>query len=55
MQVEVLNIEGKKTGRTIELPEEIFGAEPNDHVDLSCRKAIPRCTAPGNTQSENPC
>jgi large subunit ribosomal protein L4 len=32
MQVEVLNIEGAKTGRTIELPEEIFGAEPNDHV-----------------------
>ena len=32
MQVEVLNIEGKKTGRTVELPEEIFGAEPNDHA-----------------------
>ena len=32
MKVEVLNIEGKKTGRTIDLPEEIFGAEPNDHV-----------------------
>jgi large subunit ribosomal protein L4 len=32
MQAEVLNIEGKKTGRTVELPEEIFGIEPNDHV-----------------------
>src|SRR4030081_3562529 len=32
MQADVLNIEGKKTGRTIELPEEIFGVEPNDHV-----------------------
>lgn len=32
MQVEVLSIKGKKTGRTIELPEEIFGAEPNNHV-----------------------
>ncbi len=32
MQVEVLNIEGNKTGRTIELPEDIFGAEPNNHV-----------------------
>ncbi len=32
MQVEVLNTNGKKTGRTVELPEEIFGAEPNDHV-----------------------
>ena len=32
MQVNVLNIEGKETGRTIELPEEIFGIEPNDHA-----------------------
>src|SRR5215467_14135608 len=32
MQIEVLNIEGKKTGRKVELPDEIFGAEPNDHV-----------------------
>ena len=32
MQVDVLNIKGKKTGRTVELPEEIFGVEPNDHV-----------------------
>ena len=32
MQVEVLNIKGKATGRTVELPEEIFGTEPNNHV-----------------------
>lgn len=32
MQVDVLNIQGAKTGRTIELPEEIFGTEPNTHV-----------------------
>src|ERR1044071_4744950 len=32
MQVEVLNIKGKKTGRTVELPEEVFGVEPNQHV-----------------------
>jgi large subunit ribosomal protein L4 len=32
MQVDILNIVGAKTGRTIELPEEIFGAEPNTHV-----------------------
>jgi len=32
MQLEVLNIKGKKTGRTVELPAEIFGATPNDHV-----------------------
>lgn len=32
MQVDVLNIKGQKTGRTVELPEEVFGTEPNDHV-----------------------
>lgn len=32
MQLEVLNIQGKATGRNIELPEEVFGAEPNDHA-----------------------
>ena len=32
MQVEVLNIQGQPTGRSVELPNEIFGAEPNDHV-----------------------
>ncbi|MBK6828048.1 MAG: 50S ribosomal protein L4 [Chitinophagaceae bacterium] len=32
MQVEVLNTKGKATGRTVELPEDIFGAEPNNHV-----------------------
>lgn len=32
MQVDVLNTKGEKTGRSVELPEEIFGIEPNDHV-----------------------
>lgn len=32
MQVQVLNIQGQETGRTVELPEEIFGIEPNDHA-----------------------
>ncbi len=32
MQLEVLDIKGQKTGRTVELPAEIFGIEPNDHV-----------------------
>jgi large subunit ribosomal protein L4 len=32
MQVEVLNIKGEKTGRTVELPENVFCIEPNDHV-----------------------
>jgi len=32
MQVDIFDIKGQKTGRTIELPEEIFGIEPNNHV-----------------------
>ncbi len=32
MQVDILNIKGEKTGRSIDLPDEIFGVEPNNHV-----------------------
>lgn len=32
MQVDILNIQGASTGRSLELPDEIFGVEPNDHV-----------------------
>ena len=32
MQLDILNSKGAKTGRTVELPEEIFGIEPNEHV-----------------------
>lgn len=32
MQLNVLNIQGQETGRTVELPEEIFGIEPNNHA-----------------------
>ncbi len=32
MQVDILSIKGEKTGRSIDLPDEIFGIEPNDHV-----------------------
>jgi len=31
MQVDVLNIKGAKTGRSVELPDDIFNVEPNDH------------------------
>ncbi|MDA3615125.1 50S ribosomal protein L4 [Polluticaenibacter yanchengensis] len=32
MTIEVLNAAGAKTGRTVELPADIFGIEPNEHV-----------------------
>jgi len=31
MQVDVLNSKGAKTGRSVDLPDEIFAVEPNDH------------------------
>jgi large subunit ribosomal protein L4 len=31
MQLDIYNITGEKTGRSIELPNEIFGVESNDH------------------------
>jgi large subunit ribosomal protein L4 len=32
MKLDVLNIQGQSTGRSIELPEDIFGIEPNAHA-----------------------
>jgi len=32
MKVDVLNIEGKSTGRSVDLPDAIFGIEPNEHA-----------------------
>ena len=32
MKLSVYNIEGKETGRQIDLPSEIFGVEPNEHA-----------------------
>ncbi len=31
MQVDVLNSKGAQTGRSVELPDDIFNVEPNDH------------------------
>ncbi|MDE3211905.1 MAG: 50S ribosomal protein L4 [Bacteroidota bacterium] len=31
MKLDIVNIEGSKTGRTVELPDEIFAADPHDH------------------------
>lgn len=32
MEVKVLNVSGKETGAKVQLPEGIFGIEPNDHA-----------------------
>ena len=31
MQVEVINISGKKTAKKVDLADAVFAAEPNDH------------------------
>jgi large subunit ribosomal protein L4 len=32
MKIDVLKIDGEKAGRKVELPDDIFGVEPNQHV-----------------------
>lgn len=32
MKLEIHNIEGKSTGKSVDLPDSIFGIEPNEHV-----------------------
>lgn len=32
MKIDIVNIKGESVGRSIELPENIFGIEPNDHA-----------------------
>lgn len=32
MKIDIINTDGKSTGRSIELPETIFGIEPNEHA-----------------------
>lgn len=32
MKIKVLNKEGKETGKSVELSDEVFGIEPNQHV-----------------------
>ena len=32
MKLDVVNIEGGKTGRSVDLPDDIFGIEPNEHA-----------------------
>lgn len=32
MKLDVINIQGSKTGKTVELPDAIFGVDPNEHA-----------------------
>jgi len=51
MQIEVLNIQGQKTGRFVELPEDIFNFEqPNDHSIYLAVKAYNAAQRQGNAK-----
>src|ERR1700756_2532535 len=53
MQVDVLDIKGQKTGRTVELPADVFGIEPNDHVIyLAVKQSLAQ--APQGTHKAKP-
>ena len=32
MKLDIINIDGQKTGKQVDLPDDIFGVEPNDHA-----------------------
>ena len=32
MKLDIINIEGQKTGKQVDLPDDIFGIEPNEHA-----------------------
>ena len=41
MQFDVLNSKGEKTGRSVELPDEVFAIQPNDHsIYLSVKQFL---------------
>lgn len=47
MQLDIINSKGAKTGRTVELPDDIFGIEPNDHVIYLAVKQYQRAQRQG--------
>ena len=53
MQLDILNIKGQATGRTIELPNDIFGIEPNDHVIYLAVKAYQNAQRQGTSKTKN--
>jgi large subunit ribosomal protein L4 len=53
MQVEVYTKDGQKSGKTVELPEEIFGVEPNEHAVYLAVKAYLANQRQGTNQTKN--
>ncbi|MEO1259638.1 MAG: 50S ribosomal protein L4 [Bacteroidota bacterium] len=52
MKLEVLNIQGTSTGKSIELPKDVFGIEPNEHAVWLAVKAYLANQRQGNHKSK---
>ncbi|MBA3828899.1 MAG: 50S ribosomal protein L4 [Taibaiella sp.] len=52
MQVDILNNKGEKTGRNIDLPDEIFNIEPNDHCIYLAVKQYQAAQRHGNSKTK---
>ncbi|TVR81686.1 MAG: 50S ribosomal protein L4 [Saprospirales bacterium] len=52
MKLEVFDINGQTTGRSIDLPDEIFGIEPNEHVIYLAVKAAQASLRQGTHSSK---
>ena len=52
MQVDILNNKGEATGRKMELPEDIFGMEPNDHCIYLAVKQYLAAQRQGNSKTK---
>ena len=50
MEVAVIKYSGEKTSKKVNLSDEVFGIEPNDHAIYLDVKSYPRESTSGNTQ-----
>ena len=52
MKVDVINTDGKSTGRSVDLPDAIFGIEPNEHAVYLAVKAYNAAQRQGTHKSK---
>lgn len=52
MKVDVVNIQGESTGRKVDLPDNIFGIEPNEHAVYLAVKAFNAAQRQGTHKSK---
>lgn len=52
MQIDVLNSKGEKTGRSMDLPDDIFSITPNDHVIYLAVKQYLAAQRQGNAKTK---